>query len=526
MAIDINLEKIRVGTRLRLDPSQWDMTSPVSHGIAEVLSLPSSPLADPYSLLAVKITYRDAEGLVQTYVGDFAAFRFQLGRGRVMLPGEAPPNKGDTFGVTGINNDYSKQRRQGRRTSLPTPPSAETPVPIMATAKPPVVLTAEVAALLNEVEKQAIGTACPHCGSELLLRTGTRKSGDVYAFVGCGNFPTCRASVKKDGRIVNVTTGVALPPIASVATATPATATPATSFPAVATPAIAPASKAPKPVPPTYVFPAKLAMALAADVRKMQEQGTTEMTFSLRKALAWGTASTALAKQGMTDKAATAGGFLMTVFDREVEESQETLTTLYQSHFGQTPANAAPRTGPLECKNVVATAIAEGLNLWVSGPTGSGKTYTVLQTLQDMGREYIRFQGGGDVTRETLLGFAALENGSSVFRDGPLTIAARKGLPLVLDEFDKLRDEVQSELSAVLEGNALVLSDNSGERIDLPKGFCIVATANSVGRGEGVLYSGTRTVNEAIRDRFVFLTMDYDNDRDLKVLSAHIAAIA
>jgi len=173
----------------------------------------------------------------------------------------------------------------------------------------------------------------------------------------------------------------------------------------------------------------------------------------------------------------------------------------------------------------VKTAIDAGLNLWLSGPTGSGKTYTVLSVLREMGREYIRFQGGGDVTRETLLGFAALENGTSTFRDGPLTIAARKGLPLVLDEFDKLRDEVQSELAAVLEGNALVLSDNGGERIDLPAGFCIVATANSVGRGEGMLYSGTRTVNEAIRDRFIFMSMQYDNQRDLKVLLSHIASL-
>jgi ssDNA-binding Zn-finger/Zn-ribbon topoisomerase 1 len=520
--MSINISRIVVGSRLRLAPGHG--TGFPDSAVAEVTGIPS-PLTSPKDWLNVRLVWKDDSEAVVEATKQLRCEDFVFGVGRLFLPGEAPPKKGDSFGVKGQNNDYSKLRRQGLKDPVaPSPSPSENATMIVGTnATPNKGLTEqEIDGLLNPVEKAGADTQCPHCSGTLRVKSGHKKDGTSYAFVGCDNFPKCRASIRKDGTVVNVVTGLSMPittvrvPSPSVTTAVETTPTPSSSTTSKSTPAVS--------AKPTYTFPADLAMKLAADVRKMQEQGTTEMTISLRKVLAWATASTALAKQGMNDAKATAGGFILTVLDREVDDSREVLRTLYRSYFSFDVASV-PRIGPMAHHEVVKTAIDAGLNLWLSGPTGSGKTYTVLSVLREMGREYIRFQGGGDVTRETLLGFAALENGTSTFRDGPLTIAARKGLPLVLDEFDKLRDEVQSELAAVLEGNALVLSDNGGERIDLPAGFCIVATANSVGRGEGMLYSGTRTVNEAIRDRFIFMSMQYDNQRDLKVLLSHIASL-
>ncbi|MFN7341544.1 MAG: AAA family ATPase [Opitutia bacterium] len=531
----LDLSKVQTGTRLRLHTGYTFGGFAIPAGaVAEVLSNVITMVGDANGVqsngLQCRLGWRDWQGQPQQLaVAVVPITHLAFGRGRTMFPGEAPPKKGDTFGVTGKNNDYTKLAKQGKR-SLVVPAVAETyPDPTAV----PAVMPSPAAPTPSVMGSHLVGTSCPKCSSPMVLRSGVRKTdGKPFAFVGCSSFPSCRIIIKSDGAVFDgkvpfagmmvspaPTSSVVMPSTAPTPSVVSTPASPATPTPSVAGPTLKPkASKA------AFVFPVDKAMKMAKDVRKMQKQGTSEMTFSLRKLLAWGTVASALYADGMANDDAVAAGFRLTSLDRETDESRDTLRTLFQSHFGY-EVTKGDKHKAMQTTRLVETAIEAGLNLWLSGPTGCGKTHSVLEVLKANGTDYIRFQGGRDVTRETLVGYPGLTNGSSSFFYGPLSTAIRKGIPFILDEVDKLRDEVLSELAAVLEGNDLVLSDNGGERLTLPKGFCVIATANTVGRGEGTMYSGTGTVNEAIRDRFIFLQVDYDDAKDAAILTQHLATL-
>lgn len=493
----------------------------------------------------VIVKWKLGNGSVAEWSGTVPSTALTMGRGRLFFPGEAPPKTGQSFGLTGQNNDYRKLAKRGLRpavaeatedTSLPVTEGALNMANVIrstsSASAPPTDLTDEQMAHL--------GQNCPICSDGTLeeLRGHFKKgpsAGMPYVIMKCS--ADCGTRVSRSGTIVPKN-GVAVPAVSTpaVAAAVPAApapaATPAASHividdEAVRVEPIKTAAKAAPAAPakPSITFPSSMAMKIAADVRTMAKQGSTEMTFSLRKCLSWVTASVAFAESGVPMDDAVAAGFRITVFDRETEEAQGKLEQLFQSVFGFKPSQNKSKHPALNNDAIIGMSLGHGLNLWINGPTGAGKTYSVLEKLRSMGRKFVRVQGGGDVTRETLVGYAALTNGSSSFKAGPLTYAMETGSVLVLDEIDKLRDEVLSELTAVLEGNSLVLMDDSGKEIIPAKGFGVVATANTVGRGEGLLYGGTRTVNEALRDRFIFLTVEYDNARDLKIMNNHAKAL-
>lgn len=538
----------------------------------------------PYTIFT---KWKLGDGTPAEWTGTVLEAQLVMATGRPMFPGEAPPKRGEQFGVTGQNNDYRKLAKQGRRAApggtvvtavdqngvtVQLDTATDT---MVAVAAPKGTVVTETG--LTSIQQLLLGTPCqtPKCSGTLVELQGKLKrgpeAGKPFHIVKCS--VECGARVRRDGTFQAGTAGkkpfrantggvpttqpsvpgstldLAAQRAAAQKAAVAAGNSPLASQMAAATATPLPSATAPGPVPGTvqaapnptpaapspkgkkaaaspagFTFPTTLAMKLVADVRTMTKQGTTDMTFSLRKALSWGTASVAFSQNGVPEQEAIAAGFRLVAYDREVEESQGKLEQLFQSIFSFKPTLRS--THPATSHDaIIGMALQANLNLWLSGPTGCGKTYSVLHRLIDAKRPFIRIQGGGDVTRETLVGYAALENGTSTFKPGPLTTCIEKGWVLVVDEIDKLRDEVLSEMTAVLEGNALVLMDDGGRVVPAAEGFAVIATANTVGRGEGMMYGGTKTVNEALRDRFVFLNVDYDNQRDAKIVAARIHAL-
>ncbi len=102
-----------------------------------------------------------------------------------------------------------------------------------------------------------------------------------------------------------------------------------------------------------------------------------------------------------------------------------------------------------------------------------------------------------------------LEKVGMRFIDGPLPKAMKEGKLLVLDEMDAGQPEVLFCLHAVLTGQPLINTKN-GEIVVAAEGFNIAATANTVGRGDMTsLYTGTTVLNEAFLDRFTY-TFKFD----------------
>lgn len=137
----------------------------------------------------------------------------------------------------------------------------------------------------------------------------------------------------------------------------------------------------------------------------------------------------------------------------------------------------------------------------ITGPSGNGKSMSIEQVCAELKREFICYSMTADTDESDLLGGFILINSEMVWKDGPVTVAARKGAVLCIDEID-FGGQNLSALQRVLEGKPFLLK-KKGEIIHPKEGFQIIATANTKGKGsEDGRYIYTNILNEAFLERF------------------------
>ena len=139
--------------------------------------------------------------------------------------------------------------------------------------------------------------------------------------------------------------------------------------------------------------------------------------------------------------------------------------------------------------------------VYVSGLSGNGKTFMVEQAAAKLNREFIRVQINPETDEDDLLGGFRLINGATVFCKGPVLKAMENGAVLLLDEIDRATNKIMC-LQGVLEGKP-VLVKKTGETIEPAKGFNVIATANTKGKGsEDGRFTAASIIDEAFLERF------------------------
>lgn len=178
---------------------------------------------------------------------------------------------------------------------------------------------------------------------------------------------------------------------------------------------------------------------------------------------------------------------------------------------------------------ILVTAIQNNQNVLLLGPAGTGKTTLAKVVAEVLGRRlrYVPCHTGGTV--EALIGqwipnpTPANNKGTYVWMDGLVTLAAKRGEIVMFDEINSLKPEVTFSLHGLLDfRRELVLMEKptpdgeflEPEIIQAAEGFGVIAAGNPT-------YEGTRTMNEAFRDRFhVQLFMGYLPQMDVAVVKA------
>ena len=135
------------------------------------------------------------------------------------------------------------------------------------------------------------------------------------------------------------------------------------------------------------------------------------------------------------------------------------------------------------------------------GPRGSGKTTAVHHAAQEAGLDLVTFQAAAGNTIDDLIGQRDLDNGRTIFTDGPLAEAIRKDSWLLIEEANMLHPGTLSKLNTLTDGSGDRLKLPSGEALCVGNRFRVILAFN-----EGSNYAGTREVNaqqaNIVREQF------------------------
>mgnify|MGYP000333037705 FL=1 len=139
--------------------------------------------------------------------------------------------------------------------------------------------------------------------------------------------------------------------------------------------------------------------------------------------------------------------------------------------------------------------------IFITGLSGNGKTMNVSQACAQTERECIRVNITIETDEDDLLGGYRLQDGQTVWQNGPVIEAMERGAILLLDEIDLASNKIMC-LQPILEGNGVFLK-KINKFIKPASGFNVIATANTKGQGSNDgKFIGTNILNEAFLERF------------------------
>ena len=151
--------------------------------------------------------------------------------------------------------------------------------------------------------------------------------------------------------------------------------------------------------------------------------------------------------------------------------------------------------------------------IFITGLSGNGKTMNVQQACAQTKRECIRVNITIETDEDDLLGGYRLQDGQTVWQNGPVIEAMERGALLLLDEIDLASNKIMC-LQPILEGNGVFLK-KINKFVQPANGFNVIATANTKGQGsDDGKFIGTNVLNEAFLERFpITLEQSYPTNK-------------
>ena len=139
--------------------------------------------------------------------------------------------------------------------------------------------------------------------------------------------------------------------------------------------------------------------------------------------------------------------------------------------------------------------------VFITGLSGNGKSYSVEQACAHLNRELIRVNITIETDEDDLIGGFRLVDGNTVWHNGPVIEALERGAVLLLDEVDLASNKILC-LQSILEGKGVFLK-KIGRYVKPAKGFTVIATANTKGKGsEDGRFVCPTGLTEAFLERF------------------------
>jgi MoxR-like ATPase len=155
------------------------------------------------------------------------------------------------------------------------------------------------------------------------------------------------------------------------------------------------------------------------------------------------------------------------------------------------------------------------MNVYLVGPTGSGKTHVAEQIARELDLPFYPISVGPQTSKSDLIGFIA---GNNEYRTVAFYEAFTKGGVVLMDEADAAHAGVFTIV------NAMTSNDVAGfPKSPLPekkhKDFIVIAAANTFGLGPDRRYVGRNQLDAATRARFYFHEFNYDEKLEMNLSS-------
>lgn len=157
--------------------------------------------------------------------------------------------------------------------------------------------------------------------------------------------------------------------------------------------------------------------------------------------------------------------------------------------------------------DTIKACIENDIPVYLTGPAGSGKNFTLEQISWDLGLD---FYFTNSVQQEyKLTGFI---DAGGVYHETEFYKAFVNGGIFFLDEMDSSIPEVLVLLNAAIANRYFEFPCG---RVQAHKNFRVVAAGNTVGNGADELYTGRMVLDQATLDRFAVIPFDYDETIEL-----------
>lgn len=144
--------------------------------------------------------------------------------------------------------------------------------------------------------------------------------------------------------------------------------------------------------------------------------------------------------------------------------------------------------------------------MWLTGLQGSGKTTLVEQFHAALGWPLITYAANAQTTAKDLLGGYKPTGGEWEYRDGPVSVAARAGCSVLIDEYNIIEPEETSGINKFLDGQHMDIEE-TGERLIPEEGFKVFAACNPADASRG--FFGRKEQDAANTSRFWMVDVPY-----------------
>jgi len=157
---------------------------------------------------------------------------------------------------------------------------------------------------------------------------------------------------------------------------------------------------------------------------------------------------------------------------------------------------------------MVMYALTEGESLMLIGDSGVGKSRLIQYLAQETNTPLMAPCGHAEMTVESLLGCMTAVNGSTVWQDGVLPEAMKRGYWLMLEEINAIDPGTAKSLNEVIDNHCVTITIAGRPRsVKAAEGFRLICATNPP---DNPIYKGIESMSFELMDRFdAVVWLDY-----------------